>query len=180
MDTGTEKRELRRKAKQAARGISAAERAAASREITERIRALPQWRSAETVMLYHAAETEPDMEALCLLAITEGKRVLLPRCLGRTEMEAVPWRPETSLRENAFGILEPEGPAFQGDPDLIVVPCVAATRDGIRLGHGAGYYDRFLAEHPGERVCVCFEKLIFERIPEEETDVRILPVVTEG
>ena len=179
MNRTEEKRELRKKVKQAAPGISAAERAAASVKITERIRALPWWKSAETVMLYRSTDTEPDTESLCLLALSEGKGVLLPRCRSRTEMEAVPWRPETPLRKNAFGILEPEGPAFRGDPDLIVVPCVAATREGIRLGHGAGYYDRFLAEHPGNRICVCFEKMILDEIPEEETDIRIPLVVTE-
>jgi 5,10-methenyltetrahydrofolate synthetase len=34
-------------------------------------------------------------------------------------------------------------------PDVVLVPCVGFTREGFRLGYGGGYFDRWLAEHPG-------------------------------
>ena len=34
-------------------------------------------------------------------------------------------------------------------PDVVLVPCVGFTREGYRLGYGGGYFDRWLAEHPG-------------------------------
>ncbi len=34
-------------------------------------------------------------------------------------------------------------------PDVVLVPCVGFTREGYRLGYGGGYYDRWLAAHPG-------------------------------
>jgi 5,10-methenyltetrahydrofolate synthetase len=34
-------------------------------------------------------------------------------------------------------------------PDVVLVPCVGFTREGFRLGYGGGFFDRWLAEHPG-------------------------------
>jgi 5,10-methenyltetrahydrofolate synthetase len=34
-------------------------------------------------------------------------------------------------------------------PDVVLAPCVAYTRSGYRLGYGGGYFDRWLAAHPG-------------------------------
>lgn len=34
-------------------------------------------------------------------------------------------------------------------PDVVLVPCVGFTREGFRLGYGGGYFDRWLAAHPG-------------------------------
>lgn len=34
-------------------------------------------------------------------------------------------------------------------PDVVLVPCVGYTREGYRLGYGGGYFDRWLAAHPG-------------------------------
>ena len=65
------------------------------------------------------------------------------------------------------------------EPDLILVPCVAASPGGIRLGHGAGYYDRFLAEHSGKAVCLCFRALLRADLPMEETDIPMDLVISD-
>ena len=71
-----------------------------------------------------------------------------------------------------------EGTEIPG-PDLILVPCVTATPNGVRLGHGAGYYDRFLAEHSAKTVCLCFGALLRGDLPAEETDIPVDLVITE-
>ena len=64
-------------------------------------------------------------------------------------------------------------------PDLILVPCVAAAMDGRRLGHGAGYYDRFLAGRGAKTFCLCFGRLLREDLPAGPEDIRMDAVVTE-
>lgn len=154
-------------------------RAAAGRIILEKLFALPAYRRAGILMAYVSLPTEPDTRELIERAVKEGKRVLLPRCADGGRMEAVPFSGWARTARNAFGIPEPVGDASSEQPDLILVPCVAAAPDGVRLGHGAGYYDRFLRNQPGVRVCLCFGKMLADALPEDGWDVPMDLVLTE-
>lgn len=59
------------------------------------------------------------------------------------------WPPGGELQPDACGIPSATGP--QVEPDVLIVPCVGFTASGWRLGYGGGYFDRYLAEHPGAR-----------------------------
>ena len=175
-----EKKRLRAWAAGRRRALSGQETAEASRRIQEKVLRLPEYRSARTVMAYVSLPGEPDTRGIILDAARQGKRVLLPRCPDRERMEAGLFTGFEQLVPGRMGIPEPAESADPGDaPDLILVPCVAADRDGRRLGHGAGYYDRFLRRQKGKKVCICFQALLAERVPEEETDIRMDRVLTE-
>jgi 5-formyltetrahydrofolate cyclo-ligase len=67
-----------------------------------------------------------------------------------------------------------------GQISMILVPAVAFTREGARLGRGAGFYDRFLKAHPEAlRVGVAFEEQIATDLPEEPWDERMDIVLTD-
>lgn len=154
----------------------------ASRAITRQVLELPFWKEAGTVMAYWSMPSEPDTRELMETALREGKTLLLPRCLNAKQMAALPVTNPDELKPGPLGIPEPEFPEDGRDipePDLILVPCVAAALHGVRLGHGAGYYDRFLAEHPGRAVCLCFRALLRGDLPAEETDVITDLVITD-
>ena len=174
------KGKLRSELRVKAAAMTRAERTAASASITDRVISLPEWQDAESVFLYWNTETEPDTAVLISAALAAGKTVLLPRCVSGTEMEAVPWSQDTAMKKSSFGIPEPEGPAWPGTPDLVIVPCVSAAPDGTRLGHGAGYYDRWLSRYSGALVCLCFDRLLSPSLPADETDIPIPCVVTES
>ena len=146
----------------------------ASRNITRQVLELPFWKEAGTVMAYWSMPSEPDTRELMETALREGKTLLLPRCVYARRMVALPVRNLADVKPGRLGIPEPE-PAEDGtetpEPDLILVPCMAAALHGVRLGHGAGYYDRFLSEHPGRAVCLCFRTLLMADLPAEETDI---------
>jgi 5-formyltetrahydrofolate cyclo-ligase len=65
---------------------------------------------------------------------------------------------------------------------VILVPGVAFTRAGARLGRGAGYYDRFLAgaDPAAVKVGLAFSSQIVPELPEEPFDVRLDRLVTES
>ena len=81
-----------------------------------------------------------------------------------------------------FGIPEPDGTARLLRPreiNLMIVPCIAADRQGYRLGHGGGYYDRYLANTTGITVCLCRERLLQANLPHDALDRRVDIVLTE-
>ena len=177
-----EKQRIRQETRRISEGLTPEYRRDAGREITRRVLALPVWAEARTVMAYWSLPEEPDTLELMETALREGKTLLLPRCLDGGRMTAIEVKDLSEPQAGLMGIPEPPLPAdgtIAPEPDLILVPCVAASPGGIRLGHGAGYYDRFLAEHGGKTVCLCFRALLRADLPAEETDVPVDLVITD-
>ena len=177
-----QKKRLRREIRDAAAGLTADYREEASSRIAEQVLALEAWRNARVVMAYASLPTEPDTRLLIQRAVQEGKTVLLPRCVSPERMVALPFSGWENLEPGWLNIQEPRIPDTGEEipePDLILVPCVTASPDGRRLGHGAGYYDRFLEGRNAHAVCLCFRKLMREEIPVGPTDRRPDRVITD-
>ena len=88
-----------------------------------------------------------------------------------------------TMRRGAFGIDEPGPGAVECPPseiDIVVVPGVAFTAAGDRLGRGRGYYDRYLSQRGmrAVRVGVCYAHQLVAVLPVEPHDVRMACVVT--
>ena len=179
---GTENRRIRQEIRLISQRLTPDYRREASGVITRRVLALPFWAEAKTVMAYCSLPEEPDTREMMETALREGKTLLLPRVLDAERMAAIPLKDLSELIPGRLGIPEPPVPE-EGiqipAPDLILVPCVTASMNGIRLGHGAGYYDRFLAESPGKTVCLCFRALLRADLPAEDTDIPVDLVVTD-
>ena len=177
-----EKQRIRAEIRRIAQSLDRDYYAGASRRIAAQVLALPSWRRAKTVMAYVSMPEEPDTRELLEAVLREGRTLLLPRCVDNARMEALPVEDLSALVPGLFGIPEPapaEGAERVPEPDLILVPCVAASPGGARLGHGAAYYDRFLAGHPGERVCLCFRPFLRSDLPTEATDIPMDRVITD-
>ena len=167
-----------------ARGAELTEeyRREADKSIRERVLSAESWQRARGVFLYVSMWAEPDTRALITAALSAGKRVYVPLCCPARVMKAVRIRSLDELRPGMRGIPEPPAEntaAAPGDFSLALVPCVTATASGVRLGHGAGYYDRFLRLHGCETFCLCYGKLLADSLPEDEWDVRMDRVITE-
>ena len=177
-----EKARLRKACRERAALLAKEYRQEADRAIRERLTQSEPWRSAAGIFLYVSMWAEPDTRALIGDALRAGKRVYVPLCLPDHVMKAVRIRSLDELRPGVLGIPEPppeNETASSGDLDLAVVPCVSASKTGARLGHGAGYYDRFLSAFPCETVCLCHERMLSGAIPTDERDVRMDRVLTE-
>ncbi len=176
-----EKEAVRKKALRARESLPPAERGEKSLRAVDRIAALPEFRAADTVMLYRAVRGEMSLDDLPAHPASAGKRFVYPRCVSRSEMEAmVPggWEP------GAFGIPEPAAASSETVPpakiDLVICPGSAFDDRGLRLGMGAGYYDRFLPKCVNAVLAmVAFEVQHEPSLPASPQDVPMDLVVTE-
>ena len=173
-----DKRMIRKEAAARLQAMSAEERDLASGKIADQVLQLEAFRQAETIMAFWSMPTEPGTPRIIQSALAQGKRVLLPRCFEPPRMEALPYDGNPDhLRPGRWDIPEPVPAGAEREkvilPDLILVPCAAATKEGVRLGHGGGYYDWFLKDQPGRKVCLCFRTQLMEALPETSTDIRM-------
>ena len=142
--------------------------------------ALPEWQAAQSVFIYVSVYPEPDTRQIIADALALGKRVAVPKVLGRGEMLALEIESLSGLTAGALGIPEPPLSFKTMDaPDLAVIPCLACDREGYRIGHGGGYYDRYLARHDCFSVCLCPLAQIYDRVPTDCSDVKPDVILTE-
>ena len=180
-----EKERARKSAKSRLSFLTFAYKREASEFIAGHIMKSREYRDARCVMLYVSTDSEPGTEALITDILKSGKRAVLPRCLGKGTMEAVEIKDISDLVPGKYGIPEP-GPECMtvkpADINLCLVPCLAAGPDEnmkyVRLGHGAGYYDRFLPALNCPTAVLCFGEMV-RRVPMGKWDVPLDMLVTE-
>ncbi|GGN05833.1 5-formyltetrahydrofolate cyclo-ligase [Thermus composti] len=165
-----DKAALRRWAKEVWRGLDR------DRLAQEVLRALLPWleaRGFRHILLYHPLPHELD-----LLPLRERfpARYYLPKVAGRT-LSVHPFGP---LERGPFGLLEPATPAVNpGVLDLVLVPGLAFDLEGFRLGHGKGFYDRFLPTLKALRLGIAPKALLLPRLPRDPWDTPVDYLATE-
>lgn len=175
------KRELRQQIRTQKRRLSAAELAVMSEDICSKVLALASWQEAGTLLLYYPLPDEVDVRLLIEDAFESGKKVLLPVVKG-DELELHLYEGEASLKEGAFGIMEPTGPLFApihyDEIELAIIPGMAFDSAGHRLGRGKGYYDRLLPNlRDAKLIGVCFPFQFLEEVPAEAHDISVCKVI---
>lgn len=168
--------------------IPAAAAAARSAKVSERVLALPEVAAARRVALFWPLATRGEVD-------------LRPVDSALRQRSAIPYYPFQRedadpplgfaqlhdvgrIEEHGHGFLEPppdEPAAIRGDVDVIVVPALAVSATGHRLGYGRGYYDRVLRLYrpPACAVVVAFDFQLLAELPFTENDVACDIVVTD-
>ena len=181
-----QKADLRRQAEQRRRDQP--DKDAISAAIVARFADLSEYQAAPTVMLYVHVRDEVRTHDLIATALAQGKRVVTPYCVDR-DLELFHLENLSELAIGYYGLLEPRSElrALPGkriaiqQVDLVMTPGVAFDRQGGRLGHGKGFYDRLLARARPDtpRIAVAFECQLFPQVPMADYDVPVDKVVTE-
>lgn len=134
------------------------------------------------VAIYAAKGSELSCDALERALLESGAHTAYPRCDGENLRFCEATR--QTLRPARFGLMEPSPTAEPLDSAAItavVVPGLAFDRDGVRLGWGKGYYDRFLARYHGLSIGYAFDLQVLKagHVPHDATDQRVHHVCTE-
>lgn len=179
----SEKQRLRRRIRQQIAALSETACQESDAAILRRVLALPEYKTAETLFAYVSVRKEIGTAAILQYAAAAGKSLALPRICDRSgHMEFALFSAESDLIPGCFGIPEPgpHCPVVQPDEtSLILVPGLCFDRDGMRLGQGGGYYDRWLVRTVSHTVGLCRDMLLQDRLPRELHDIGVHQIVTE-
>ena len=145
-----ERKSLLRKDLLAARsGLTTAERKSAGVALRAALLDLPEVGMAGAVAAYLSVGTEPQTTGLVFALWKRGTYVLLPVLREDNDLDWASYEGPESLASGPHGLLQPTEPlrgvAAIASADFVIVPALAAGRDGHRLGRGGGCYDRALA-----------------------------------
>ncbi|MEI6515186.1 MAG: 5-formyltetrahydrofolate cyclo-ligase [bacterium] len=156
----------------------------ASRRVVERVVALPEFKRAEVICTYLSLPGEVQTKPILEAAWKAGKRVSVAAL--RDDGEYMPaWiTPDEPLMTAKFGVRQP-ATLHWAKPDrydLVIVPGLAFSVTGGRMGHGRGFYDRMLARLAARLTCragVCFGFQLVPDLPVTEHDGGMDVIVTE-
>jgi 5-formyltetrahydrofolate cyclo-ligase len=163
-------------------------RAASSKAISARIVKLEIYRQASTILGYMNFGAEFASELWIQQVLADGKKLALPRVNHHTNQLDLYWVDdmENQLAVGLRGIREPivercERLVTLNEVEFALLPGVAFTREGARLGYGGGFYDKMLARmtHRPPLAAAAFALQIVEQIPQEATDVKVGWIITE-
>ena len=156
----------------------------AAERIVGRVTGLPEFRQAQTILCYLSLKHEVETAGIIEVAWLTGKRLAVPAIDADGEYRPAWLRVETAVAVKQFGVREPEAPEWMDDVrfDLAILPGVAFSPEGGRLGHGRGYIDRLLARlatGAGCKAGICFQCQLAAEVPTGASDVMMDVVVTE-
>lgn len=177
-----DKKECRAQVRQRMERLTEAELEGRGRAFAQALAALPEYIQANTVFCYLSVGKEPETRAIITDALARGKTVCAPVCIAKGVMRARRLGSLDTLLPGKYEIpVPPESEPWvePGQIDFAVVPCVACGRDGTRLGHGAGFYDRFLALGHFTRAAVCHGELLLDTVPVDAHDEPMDVIVTQ-
>ncbi|MCY0876289.1 MAG: 5-formyltetrahydrofolate cyclo-ligase [Firmicutes bacterium] len=178
----SQKAQLRADMKALRAVVGAQQRMQWDRELGVRLEALSAVSRAACVFAYLAQPEEVQTDDWIARALLRGTIVCAP-VLGpaRGEMHPHQLLSLSAVRKGTYGLRQPLGPAVPVQQiDAILVPGVAFTKRGQRLGMGGGYYDRFLAECRADavRIALAYDLQIVEDVPATSLDQGVDWIVT--
>ena len=142
------------------------------------------FQNADILLLYYPIKNEISPLPLMEMAQKMGKKIAFPVCnTGNNTLSFCVINSIDELIPSSFGISEPllsnEAPILT-ERTVALIPALAYSKNGHRLGYGKGYYDRFLNNFEGISVGFSYSALVLNSIPHEAHDVPVKMIITES
>lgn len=170
-----DKKELRKKIREQKRAMTEDQIVAASARLGELFLACDQYKNAKTIYGYLPYNQEVRTVPMLEQAMRDGKRVAVPKCYGE-EMRFIYMDDLSKVEKGYANIPEPiaDEPVAEDKTALVLMPGMAFTKDGKRMGYGGGFYDKFLAAEPSHpTVALCYDFQMVEDLPTEDYDIPV-------
>lgn len=155
-----------------------------SEQIAFSLYAQKEWAEAKTIGITLSMENEVNTYPIIEKAWEEGKKVVVPKCNKETRTMSFRQISNFDQLETVYMNLCEPIPALTEEVnadeiDLQIVPGVAYTERGERIGYGGGYYDRYLMHYKGKTLSLAYSFQMVDHIPIEPFDKNIEKIITE-
>ena len=170
-----DKASIRRQIREKKRAMTQEEILLRSEKLGQLLAQSQVYQSAKTIYGYLPYNQEVRTVPMLERALQDGKKVAVPKVYGDT-MRFIYLEDMSCVETGYAGIPEPvaDEPVAEDKTALVIMPGLAFTKEGDRMGYGGGFYDRFLAEEPNHpTVALCYEFQILESLPTEEYDIPV-------
>lgn len=177
------KSEARRQVVLRRQEISEAEIKNKSQKIIEKLAQTDEFIYAKSIYCYvNSRPGEVDTRSLITFIEGWGKTIILPKLNKQTKsFRRAYFTGWDNIEKNSEGYFEPSVGVDEdmSDVDLIIVPALAVTKYGQRIGYGGGYYDKLLKQTFSPSIVLAFEFQLFDYIESSPHDIKVDKVITE-
>ena len=150
-----------------------------SKQIQDNLRKIEFFRNAKSIGAYYSIGSEVRTQDILQEVLKSGKEVSLPKVVKK-DIVFKKINSLSDLEQGNFSVMEPKDYCEDVKKiEVIIVPAIALTRVGHRLGYGFGYYDRYLSAKKPKTIALSYSKQIIKSFPYSDHDVRIDCMVTE-
>lgn len=182
-DPRAEKDELRKRFLKMRRALTHAE--TRSGHIRQFVESLDAYKAAPKILTYVSKPDEVDTHGLIECELERDRQVYVPAASQDGNLAWFRLHSLADLTPSRYGVLEPR-PEDTMDPiatfpdtSVVLVPGVVFSRSGFRIGHGGGYFDRFLANFLGVPVGLAFACQVTDNLPRDPHDQPVRWLITE-
>ena len=137
------------------------------------------WQTAESVGVIRSLPFEFDTAAIFAKGFEQNKRIAVPKA-QQQKLQFYHVEPTTRYEASAFGVEEPISEQEAHHLDLLIVPGLAFSKTGYRIGFGGGYYDRFLSAFDGKTVSLVFGEQFNDQWTPDVFDIPIDKIYTDS
>ncbi len=161
-------------------GLSINQIAISSAMITLKLQNMNIFQNARNFLIYMPINNEVETKYILNMLLESNKKVYLP-VFGKSGWSIGIYKTSDDLISGPFNILQPKKiqQAHIGDCDVAIIPAIAFSNNGFRIGYGKGVYDRLLADSKCIKIGLCYDFGIVKNFEYESNDVPMDFIISE-
>lgn len=178
----TQKEILRGKFKKLRNKLSAKNRQKASKIISQKILNLLETKDFKKISVYLPINNEVETDEIINTLLKKGTNIFVAAYFKKIDKYCfVKFKGWQNLEEGPYKILQPAHSLYTSEvkPDLVIIPGLAFSKNGVRLGYGKGVFDKLLAPSKAFKIGLAYDFQIIDKIPQEKHDLVMDIIVTE-